>query len=167
MIDTPEGGQVKLEDVATVSLKPSPHIITREIFKRRIDVGANATGRGFAAVVADVKKRLAKIRFPLEYSYELLGEYTERQAAERQVLVYPLAAGVGILLLLQVVSPAGAGTLGLLHAAVGARRRCVGRRSAMAMFPSARLSGSLRCSELPRGMSSSSIHDLVQHFSKA
>ena len=103
LIDTPDGGQVKLADVAKVSLKPSPNIITRENFKRRIDVGANASGRDLASVVADVKERLAKIEFPLEYNAELLGEYTERQAAERQVLIYSIAAGIGILLLLQVV----------------------------------------------------------------
>jgi Cu/Ag efflux pump CusA len=103
LIDTPDGGQVKLGDVATVSIKPSPNIITRENSKRRIDVGANASGRDLAAVVADVKERLAKIEFPLEYNAELLGEYTERQEAERQVLIYSLAVAVGILLLLQVV----------------------------------------------------------------
>jgi CzcA family heavy metal efflux pump len=103
LIDTPDGGHVRLSDVAKVSMKPSPNIITRENFRRRIDVGANASGRDLASVVADVKERLAKIQFPLEYNAELLGEYTERQAAERQVLVYSIAAGVGILLLLQVV----------------------------------------------------------------
>ena len=53
--------------------------------------------------MGDVKERLAKIEFPLEYNAELLGAYTERQAAERQVLIYSIAAGIGILLLLQVV----------------------------------------------------------------
>ena len=85
------------------AIKPSPNIITRENFRRRIDVGANATGRDLASVVGDVKKRSRSIRISVGIQCELLGEYAERQAAERQVLVYSLAAAIGILLLLQVV----------------------------------------------------------------
>ena len=103
LIDTPDGGHVQLQDVADVTIKPSPNIITRENFRRRIDVGLNARGRDLAAVVGDVKERLARIQFPLEYNAEILGKYAESQTAKRQVLIYSFAAAFGILLLLQVV----------------------------------------------------------------
>jgi CzcA family heavy metal efflux pump len=103
LIDAPGGEHVQLKDVADITIKPSPNIITRENFRRRIDVGANARGRDLASVVGDVKKRLAGIQFPLEYNAEILGKYAENQNAKREVLVYSLAAAAGILLLLQVV----------------------------------------------------------------
>jgi CzcA family heavy metal efflux pump len=103
LIDAPDGDHVQLKDVADITIKPSPNIITRENFRRRIDVGLNARGRDLASVVGDVKKRLAGIQFPLEYNAEILGKYAESQNAKREVLVYSLAAAIGIVLLLQVV----------------------------------------------------------------
>ena len=103
LIDAPGGDHVRLKDVADITIKPSPNIITRENFRRRIDVGLNARGRDLASVVGDVKERLAGIQFPLEYNAEILGKYAESQNAKREVLVYSLAAAIGIVLLLQVV----------------------------------------------------------------
>ena len=103
LIDAPGGDHVQLKDVADITIKPSPNIITRENFRRRIDVGLNARSRDLASVVGDVKKRLAGIQFPLEYNAEILGKYAESQNAKREVLVYSLAAAIGIVLLLQVV----------------------------------------------------------------
>ena len=103
LIDAPGGDHVQLKDVADITIKPSPNIITRENFRRRIDVGLNARGRDLASVVGDVKERLAGIQFPLEYNAEILGKYAESQNAKREVLVYSLAAAIGIVLLLQVV----------------------------------------------------------------
>jgi CzcA family heavy metal efflux pump len=103
LIDAPGGDHVQLKDVADITIKPSPNIITRENFRRRIDVGLNARGRDLASVVGDVKKRLAGVQFPLEYNAEILGKYAESQNAKREVLVYSLAAAIGIVLLLQVV----------------------------------------------------------------
>jgi len=103
LIDAPGGDHVQLKDVADITIKPSPNIITRENFRRRIDVGLNARSRDLASVVGDVKKRLADIQFPLEYNAEILGKYAESQNAKREVLVYSLAAAIGIVLLLQVV----------------------------------------------------------------
>ena len=78
LIDAPDGGHVQLKDVADITIKPSPNIITRENFRRRIDVELNAHGRDLASVVGDVKKRLAGIQFPLEYNAEILGKYAEK-----------------------------------------------------------------------------------------
>jgi len=102
LIDTPGGGHVQLADVADVTLKPTPNAIEREGSTRKIDVGANVRGRALGAVVGDVEDRLAQVQFPLGYSYDLIGELAERQAANERLRGYAIAAGIGILLLLVV-----------------------------------------------------------------
>jgi Cu/Ag efflux pump CusA len=48
-----------------------------------------------------VQKRLGAISFPLGYHAEVLGEYRERQAAQRELLGFGALAAIGIFLLLQ------------------------------------------------------------------
>ncbi|MGH2721110.1 MAG: efflux RND transporter permease subunit, partial [Actinomycetota bacterium] len=100
LIDTPTGTHVRLGEVARVALEPTPNIIKRESVSRVLDVGANVRGRDLGAVVADVEKVVAGVDFPLEHRAELLGEYTERQAADRRLVGFALVAAAGILLLL-------------------------------------------------------------------
>ena len=76
-------------------------MIKREQMMRKIDVGAKVRGRDLGSVVADVKRALATVDFPREYHPELLGEYTERQAAQKQVWGFTVISAIGILLLLQ------------------------------------------------------------------
>jgi Cu/Ag efflux pump CusA len=101
LISTPNGGTVRLGDVASVKLLPTPNLIARENNSRRIDVGLNIRGRDLGAVVGDVQKRLSAIKFPLEYHAELLGEYQERQAAQQNLLLFGIVAAIGVFLLLQ------------------------------------------------------------------
>jgi CzcA family heavy metal efflux pump len=100
LLDTPGGGHVRLADVAEVAIKPTPNAIEREAGTRKIDVGANVRDRDLGAVIGDVEDRLDAVEFPLGYSVELLGEFTERQAATQRLRGYALAAAVGVLLLL-------------------------------------------------------------------
>jgi CzcA family heavy metal efflux pump len=101
LISTPNGGQVRLGDVADVRILPTSNLIDRENNSRRIDVGLNVRGRDLGAVVSDVQQRLSAIKFPLEYHAELLGEYQERQAAQRNLLITGIASMIGVFLLLQ------------------------------------------------------------------
>ena len=101
-IDTPGGRQVRLGDVATVRVKPAPNLIERDNNSRRIDVGANVRGRDLGSVARDVSTRLRQVSFPRGYDTKLLGEYQERQAAQRNLLLYAVAALIGILLLLRM-----------------------------------------------------------------
>jgi CzcA family heavy metal efflux pump len=100
-IDTPAGGTVRLADVAQVSIQPVPNLIERENGSRRIDVVANVRGRDLGSVVHDVNKVLRGLQFPRGYHAELLGEYTERQAAQERLFFVAIGAGLAILLLLQ------------------------------------------------------------------
>jgi CzcA family heavy metal efflux pump len=112
LIDTPAGGHVRLSEVAELTLKPTPNTIEREANTRKIDVGANVRGRDLGAVVGDVEDRLEGIKFPLGYSYNLIGELAERQAANERLRGYALVAGIGVLLLL--VLAFGSWRLGLM-----------------------------------------------------
>jgi Cu/Ag efflux pump CusA len=102
LIDTPSGGYVSLKEVADVRIESSVTEIHRDAVARRIDVTANVRGRDLGAAGDEIEDRLLEINFPLEYRAELLGEYAERDAAEERVLAFAIAAGLGILLLLQV-----------------------------------------------------------------
>jgi CzcA family heavy metal efflux pump len=101
LISTADGGQVRLEEVADVSVLPTPNLIQRENNSRRIDVSLNVHGRDIGAVVNDIKQRLQGIKFPLEYHADVLGEYAERQASQQRLLLFGLAAAFGVLLILQ------------------------------------------------------------------
>jgi Cu/Ag efflux pump CusA len=100
-IDKPGGGHVRLGDVAKVDVKPAPNVIERDDVSRLVDVTAGVRGRDRDAVLADVRHRLENVEFPLEYHYELVGNYTDRQVVQRRLLWAAIAAAVLILLLLQ------------------------------------------------------------------
>jgi CzcA family heavy metal efflux pump len=101
LIDTPGGGHVRLGDVAQVRVKPTPNLVERDNNSRRIDVGANVRGRDLGSVAREVERRLQGVRFPRGYDAQVLGEYQERQAAQKRLLVFAVGAAIGVLLLLQ------------------------------------------------------------------
>jgi CzcA family heavy metal efflux pump len=100
-IDTPGGGRVRLADLASVRIGPSPSSIHREESSRRLDIGANVHGRALGDVAQDVSDRLDAIKLPTGYHAELQGEAVEHQNAQSRLLVFGVAAAFGILLLLQ------------------------------------------------------------------
>jgi CzcA family heavy metal efflux pump len=99
-IDTPGGGQIRLDDTADVRIRPTPNVVHREGGSRRIDVGANITGRDLGSIADDVQSRLDQIKFPTGYHAELLGEAAERQNAASRTVAFGIAAAFAILLLL-------------------------------------------------------------------
>lgn len=102
LIDKPEGGHVRLEEVANVHIVPGVAQIQRDAVARRMDVIADVRGRDLAAVAADIENGIKQIKFPLEYRAELLGEYAERLAAQNRVIAFAISAAIGIFILLQV-----------------------------------------------------------------
>ena len=100
-IDTAYGKQIKLSDVASVKIKPTPNSIIHENLARRITVGANVRGRDLGSVARDVETTLGQIDFPQGYHPEIVGELAEREAAESRLLLFAGAALIGVFLLLQ------------------------------------------------------------------
>jgi Cu/Ag efflux pump CusA len=100
LIDTPDGGRVRLADVADIRIVPVPNVIDREGQSRKIDVSANVKGRDLGSVADDVEETLNKIEFPLGYHFEIKGEFAERQAAQRNLLTAGAIAVIAIFFLL-------------------------------------------------------------------
>jgi len=100
LIDTPDGGRVRLADVADIRIVPVPNVIEREGQSRKIDVSANVKGRDLGSVAEDVEETLNKIEFPLGYHFEIKGEFAERQAAQRSLLIAGSIAVLAIFFLL-------------------------------------------------------------------
>src|ERR687892_169924 len=100
-IDTPDGKQIPLEQVADVRIAPTPNAIERTQQSRRIDVGANVEGRDLGSAVSAVEDSIAGVDLPREYNMEVIGESSELAAAQKNLLIYGIAAALAILFLLQ------------------------------------------------------------------
>jgi Cu/Ag efflux pump CusA len=103
-IDTPSGRQVSLKDVATVRLESEPTAIQHNGVGRTLDVTADIANRRPDDVVADLRAQLSRMPMPLEYHAEVIGTAADEQALGRRVIVYALAALVGVFLLLQAAT---------------------------------------------------------------
>src|SRR5215204_6400901 len=100
-IDTRDGKQIPLEQVADVRIAPTPNAIERVNQSRRIDVGANVEGGDLGSAVSAVEDRSAGVDLPREYHMEVLGESSELAAAQKNLLIYGIAVALAILFLLQ------------------------------------------------------------------
>jgi CzcA family heavy metal efflux pump len=100
LIDTPSGDKVRLADVADVRIAPVPNAVQRENQTRRIQVEANVEGRSLGEVAGDVEDALEEIEFPHEYRAQFLGEFAERQASQQRLILYGIAAAIGVFILL-------------------------------------------------------------------
>jgi Cu/Ag efflux pump CusA len=103
MINSEDGSQVRLAQVANVSIGPATSIIRRQGSSRRIDVSAKVDERALGDVAEDVAKSIKQIAFPFEHRAEVLGEYKEQRAALRSIYSYMAAAAVLMFLLTQAV----------------------------------------------------------------
>ena len=100
LIDTPEGGHVRLGDVADVRIAPSPSVINRQAVSRYVDVAGRVSGRDRDAVVSDVENRLLQLNFPSEYHATVLSAETQPTGL---LILVAIAAVIGMFLLLQAV----------------------------------------------------------------
>jgi Cu/Ag efflux pump CusA len=101
LIDTPNGGHVRLGSVASVRVRPTLQSIQRESSSRRIDVTADVSGRSLGDVQNDVKQRIRNLTFPLEYHAEVIANPTGTEASALRLVAFGLIAALGIFLLLQ------------------------------------------------------------------
>ncbi len=101
LIDTPEGGHVRLGEVAEVAIKPTPTVIRRESVSRYMDVIAAVDGRSLDAIFDDVEDRLGGVAFPQEYRAEIVGASAEALGERMRMLEIGIAAAIGIVLVLQ------------------------------------------------------------------
>jgi Cu/Ag efflux pump CusA len=100
LIDTPSGGHVRLGEVATVRVAPSPTVIKHDNISRSIDVTAQVSG-DLADVTSEVSRRVGTLQMPLEYHAEVLGVAEQELTQRWRVAGLALAVAIGIFLLLQ------------------------------------------------------------------
>ncbi|HEX2069330.1 MAG TPA: efflux RND transporter permease subunit [Actinomycetota bacterium] len=100
-IDSPRGGLVSLGDVADVRVAPNPTVIRHESVQTYLDVTADVAGRDVGAVAGDLDRALEGVQFPLEHHAEVLGGFSEEQAARSRALLIGVAAAIAIFLMLQ------------------------------------------------------------------
>jgi CzcA family heavy metal efflux pump len=101
LIDRPDGGHVRLNQVADVRIARSPVLIERDAVSRHIDVEADVSGRSVDSVASEIEDRLADVSFPLEYHAEVLTETTGEEIGATTMLVFGIAAAIATFLLLQ------------------------------------------------------------------
>jgi len=102
VIETPEGGAVPLESLATIEESGGPNTINRDNVRRRIVLQCNVADRGVVDVVGDIQTKLAPIvaSLPSGYFVEYGGQFQSQQSASRMLSVLFLAALVAIFLVL-------------------------------------------------------------------
>nr|MBA2324193.1 efflux RND transporter permease subunit [Pseudonocardiales bacterium] len=101
LVDTPDGGQVKLGDVAGIRIEPRSTVINHVDTSRRVDITASVRHRSVTDASAAVATRLATVQFPLEHHAELLGDHAEGHADVLRVFAVSAAAALMLFLLLQ------------------------------------------------------------------
>jgi CzcA family heavy metal efflux pump len=101
LVEKTDRHHVRLDEIADVSIVSVPTVIKHFGVAPYIDVVANVDGRDLGSISRDVESRLQTVEFPLEYYPELLGEFVERQEAQKRILGVAIAALIGIFLLLQ------------------------------------------------------------------
>lgn len=101
LIDSPNGSQVRLAEVADVRIVSTPRAIDRVGVSRFIDVSASVSGRDAASAASEIKDRLAQTPLPFEFHAVLLNDYAEHQAANWRIAAAGVAAAICAFFLLQ------------------------------------------------------------------
>jgi CzcA family heavy metal efflux pump len=105
MLKNSEGLSIPLREVAEIYLTHGRYSIMHDGASRRQVVTCVPQGRDIASFVADAKNQLgAKLTMPKGVYYIFTGAAEAARKAQRQLMVNSIVAGVGILLLLSIVS---------------------------------------------------------------
>ncbi|MAO55201.1 MAG: CusA/CzcA family heavy metal efflux RND transporter [Rhodospirillaceae bacterium] len=101
VLQAPNGGWVRLRDVASVEIISGPPQIRRDDVQRRVVIQANVEGRDMGGLVAELEKRIPEaVELPPGYSVVFGGQFeNQRRAQERLIIVVPLSLCLIFLLL--------------------------------------------------------------------
>lgn len=99
----PNGGNIQLSDVATVSNIDGVNQVSRENGKRRIVITSNVENRDLGSFIADLKAKLQTYDLPSGYWIEYGGQFENLASAKaRMNIVIPLALLTIFILLMAV-----------------------------------------------------------------
>lgn len=101
LIDTYDGKQVPLEQVADIVSVSGPSSISRENVQRKIVIAANVAERDLRSVVNDIQTNIeAQIQLPEGYRVEYGGQFESEAKASRTLMLTSIMAILIIFLLL-------------------------------------------------------------------
>jgi cobalt-zinc-cadmium resistance protein CzcA len=100
-VPLPMGGQVPLQEVATVTYREGPAQISRDDTKRRIVIGVNARNRDVESLVSDIREQLGEnLILPTSYYVTFGGQFENLiHARARLAVALPVALLLIFLLL--------------------------------------------------------------------
>lgn len=101
LISVPGGGQVPLDQLATISSVSSPNTISRENVQRKIVVAANVSDRDLRSAVNEIREVIQNsIQLPEGYRIEYGGQFESEAKASRLLLLTAIFAVLVIFFLL-------------------------------------------------------------------
>ena len=96
-VPLPSGGQISLDQLADVQIKPGPAQVSRENTKRRITIGFNVRGRDVQTIIAEVQQKLEKnLKLPAGYYITYGGQFENLVTAKNRLAI---AVPVALLLI--------------------------------------------------------------------
>ena len=100
-VPLPNGGQIPLQQVASIDYEIGPAQITRENAKRRIGIGFNVPERDVKSAVDELQNKLnAEIKLPPGYYFEYGGQFQNlEEASKRLSVAVPVALALIFILL--------------------------------------------------------------------
>jgi len=93
-LQSPNGQQVPLRELASMETRFGPRIVTREDLQQTLDVLGYHYGRPLSDTISDIKKVVAGMALPQGYQVNIGGEQTDFEEARFRIL---RALGMGIL----------------------------------------------------------------------
>ena len=101
LLTSPNGAQVRLDDVARVRVMEGPAQISRELGKRRIVVGVNVKGRDLGGFVAELQQKVdQQVKLPESYYLEWGGQFQNMERALGHLkIIVPITIGAIFFLL--------------------------------------------------------------------
>ncbi len=104
-VTLPNGTQIPLKEVATISYKPGPMQISRDNTNRRTYVGINVRGRDIKSLVEEIKQKIeANVKLPSGYYVRYGGAFENLERATSKLkTVVPVALGLIFILIFFVL----------------------------------------------------------------
>ncbi|MGC2163750.1 MAG: CusA/CzcA family heavy metal efflux RND transporter [Silvibacterium sp.] len=101
LVPTPDGNQVPLSAIATVTLRNGAFMIYHEGGRRYIPIKFSVRGRDLASAIQDLQQQLTdKVKLPTGYNYTWAGEFDSlRKEQKRLALIIPVSIAIILVLL--------------------------------------------------------------------
>jgi Cu/Ag efflux pump CusA len=101
LIDRPDGGHVRLSDIADIREGTSPTVIQRDEVSRKLDISLDVDGRNLEDVSDEIEEKLQDVEMPLEYHAKVIDASLAEEIDRGQIIAFALAAALAVLLLMQ------------------------------------------------------------------